>query len=271
MNRYKPVGWRFESQRHSLAAKGIKTRYSFQISEWSPEKTKKMAEGFAKGIKMPKQISGESDEVYLSKLEKHKKLLEKTEKDLRDVDTDVKKIDIDTMRIQKAMTVAAIGATSAAVAQGSEIVQEAGQVAQQKVVAETTTEVPTYLQDYVSGEVDMLPKDANLSHNEIKQIADLAKGSKTDPFRFWVPRTGVSVNETAGRAAIDGVYAVEAEMKQIATLDGSKGVNMYGGAWTRWIKNPNVQDSVFRSMHGKLEAAGQKVLDAGYSPIITLR
>jgi len=26
MNRYKPTGWRYESQRHSLAAKGIKTR-----------------------------------------------------------------------------------------------------------------------------------------------------------------------------------------------------------------------------------------------------
>lgn len=29
MNRYKPLGWRYESYRHSLAAKGIKTRLSF--------------------------------------------------------------------------------------------------------------------------------------------------------------------------------------------------------------------------------------------------
>jgi len=46
MNRYKPVGWRNDSYRHSLAARGIKTKYSFmaaryQVPHWLLDKLNK--------------------------------------------------------------------------------------------------------------------------------------------------------------------------------------------------------------------------------------
>jgi hypothetical protein len=38
MSRYKPVGWRYESHKHALAAKGVKTKYTYSSKKQIPSK-----------------------------------------------------------------------------------------------------------------------------------------------------------------------------------------------------------------------------------------
>lgn len=55
MNRYKPVGWRYESYRHYLAAKGIKTRYDNRFFVKKDEKGRILCEecGLPLNVKRP--------------------------------------------------------------------------------------------------------------------------------------------------------------------------------------------------------------------------
>lgn len=82
LNRYKPVGWRSESYRHYLAAKGMKTRYTahkyFAKGNYSltPEDSK-LKSAYAQNLTKEQAIaSGIVDPTKLSEPQKYEKIVD---------------------------------------------------------------------------------------------------------------------------------------------------------------------------------------------------
>lgn len=80
MNRYKPLGWRYESYRHSLAAKGIRTRYKVPPA-WRNVKYYEDKPYVATGVDKkgriqyiyPKSFSSASSEKKFNRIERFEK------------------------------------------------------------------------------------------------------------------------------------------------------------------------------------------------------
>ena len=64
ISRYKPVGWRYESHKHALAAKGIKTRYDYSAK-------KKMSRYNSDKITIVNSTTGERMDVSVEDIEHH--------------------------------------------------------------------------------------------------------------------------------------------------------------------------------------------------------